>query len=397
LVARLISIGTSLALIVITSRQLGPEGKGKYSLVVAAIALLTQVSNLGLGTANLLYVARRPARFVRLLRASLIFSALATAVFVTALGLYFHLAGTSGRDTLVNAGVLGIAAGSSLLWLITQNLLIGAQQTSLYNAATITYSVVLLVSVGIVAWRQTVSIPALAGTVLLANVSALLLMLRVRSPIPGPRNRHSMGYRAFRSLLQYGMKVYAAQLASFLMARSEIFLAARFFSIKTLGIYTLLCDMCNVLAQLQATVNLVYFRDRAAEQVRSRQNRTTRMYVWLTVVSYLVLLPPVVLLAPWAIQRIFGSAFSPAASALRYALPGAMLIGLASIFQNRLGATGRPLAMMIPPIAGFVTSVALNLALMPRYGISGGAMTYLVSGTVMLIVVVTLNHAKRPA
>ncbi|QSG07094.1 polysaccharide biosynthesis C-terminal domain-containing protein [Halapricum desulfuricans] len=80
----------------------------------------------------------------------------------------------------------------------------------------------------------------------------------------------------------------------------------------------------------------------------------------------------------------FGPAYASAATPLRILLVGAFLFGLSRAFTPTLKATGHNVATEVVTGVGLIANVALNLLLIPRFGMTGAATGTALSYGVML-------------
>ena len=106
-----------------------------------------------------------------------------------------------------------------------------------------------------------------------------------------------------------------------------------------------------------------------SEEILSLTPRVCRSVLWITLTMSLILAIP----AGWVISTLFSGAFSDAAVPLRILLIGTVGISGARILQADLAGRGRPELGTYMTIAAGVVNIALNIVLIPRYGIVGAA------------------------
>jgi O-antigen/teichoic acid export membrane protein len=78
-------------------------------------------------------------------------------------------------------------------------------------------------------------------------------------------------------------------------------------------------------------------------------------------------------LGHWAIVLVFGRPFEDAYRALAFLVPGFICLALTGLLGQYFAARGFPLFLSLYWLLGFLTNLALNLALVPRFGLFAAA------------------------
>jgi len=95
----------------------------------------------------------------------------------------------------------------------------------------------------------------------------------------------------------------------------------------------------------------------------------TRNTLWLTAILGAILF----LVAPPVVDLLYSSRFSASSAVVRILVPGIVLFSAARVLGNDVAARGRPLVTSAIAAAIAVCNIALNVVLIPRYGIDGAA------------------------
>jgi O-antigen/teichoic acid export membrane protein len=99
--------------------------------------------------------------------------------------------------------------------------------------------------------------------------------------------------------------------------------------------------------------------------------------------------------APWLMSFLYGGEFAGAATALRFLLPGIVILAASRVLANDIAARGRPLVNSYLGIAMLVVNLTFNLILIPRMGINGAALastiSYSTNGLLRLIIYCRLS------
>jgi O-antigen/teichoic acid export membrane protein len=130
---------------------------------------------------------------------------------------------------------------------------------------------------------------------------------------------------------------------------------------------------------LSDSVSTVYFPHVAA----SSRNESDRQVLMVSRVTLSLSVIGALLVAPFVtvLIAVLLPAFGPALPALYVLLPGVVTLSVAKVvtdYINGLGRTGMTSAIFV---FAFVVNVAMNLVLIPRFGIVGASASSLVSYT----------------
>lgn len=394
LVARVIAMSASLLVVVMASRALGPEGKGRFSYLLMLLGVGLTLGNLGLGAANVYFSAREPSATGRLVTNSLCL-ALACGLFA-ALIIPSVSAGFPRAIPfdLATQGAMVLAITVGLAWSYGQNILVGAGRVGAFNALTILYSVMLAIGMGVVLLRLQGDLLAAAVVQSMCYCVVVLALLGVLWRNAG--NGFGPDRRLMGRTLGYGLVVYVSQTVMLLTTRVDLFMVQYRLSASDLGLYSLASDFCSVLVQLQAVVNLVLFPLLAREANLRTRLKTTYSILLKAGIAYVLVLGGTYLVLEPAVALVFGVEFTPAARAIAALMPGTVFLALASILQNHLGAAGLVSRMVVAPLVALPVNAAINFALTDALGIRGAALAATISyGVLLLVAGFLVWHSER--
>jgi O-antigen/teichoic acid export membrane protein len=158
---------------------------------------------------------------------------------------------------------------------------------------------------------------------------------------------------------------------AYLIVRSDMLLVNALRGTGDAGVYSIAVQIADLIYLLPASIGLVLFPrlSRHGEGDPLFALKVTRHTAFLLA----LLCAAAALLARPAIGLLYGEAFTPAAVALWWLLPGIWAYGVCNQIATQLASTGMPMAAVVvwaPPLA---LNVALNLAWIPRWGIAGAA------------------------
>jgi len=359
----------------ILAHWLGPEGKGMLDVALLVPGMLGLLVTGGLGIANVYYAGSR-----RLTAETLVANSVAICIVATALG--YALAGiliVSGLLTswLVNVPLwlIGLALLSLPINLLTgylATILQGQQRIAAVNTialilgvATVFFSLVLVVICQL----------GLLGAVLAAVAANVVYLLASWGQLGQPARSLVPRWEpsVMRSTMSFGLRGHVANLFQFFNYRLDMFLVNYFLGAAEVGIYGVAVRMAELLWHLPNAASFVLFPKAAAaraEEINAFTPRVVRYTLGLSALGALGL----ALLGPWLIQLVFSTAFSAAYFPMLWLLPGVVLLGGAKILINEMAGRGFPQYNALSAGIGFVATVALDVLLIPRWGISGAAL-----------------------
>jgi O-antigen/teichoic acid export membrane protein len=132
-------------------------------------------------------------------------------------------------------------------------------------------------------------------------------------------------------------------------------------------------------------VSTALFPTIAAERTESGRRSMTpvvaRSTLWLTAILGGIL----IIVADPAVNLLYSSRFSASGEVVRVLVPGIVLFSAARVLANDLAARGRPLVNSVIAGISVVCNIALNVLLIPRYGIVGAAWASTASYSVLFV------------
>jgi O-antigen/teichoic acid export membrane protein len=197
--------------------------------------------------------------------------------------------------------------------------------------------------------------------------------------------RPVLDFALFAEMIRYGARVYASCLLSFLVIRSDLLLVNYFRGIGETGVYSIAVQIADTLLLLPVTIGMILLPRVAAER-QDRQEGVTARVLRHTALLLTLLCAVVFVLVDPVVRLLYGPGFEGAILATRCLLPGVWALGLNGVLMNHFGAQGMPWVTLAAPLVGLFVNVSLNLAVVPRYGLVGAAVTSSAAYAFMLAV-----------
>ncbi len=354
----------SLVISVLLARQLGPSGRGTLAVAFSFAQILAQLGSLGLATANPYFAASRQAPVGRLVTTSLWLSGVVGVTFALVGAAVYALAPevVGGIDWATLAIALAMIP-AMLASLFLQSLLLGEGRMVEYSSVEIGQGLVTLVAllVGFFAYDLSAAgaLAVMCATTYGAAV-VMLVLLREHGPFVDRPDA-----RLIRSLLGYGVKVYATTILAFLVIRLDILLVNGYLGSSNAGVYAVVAGLAEGMYLFPAVIGLNLFTRIARG---GETGMTAEIFRTIAVLYGLLCLLSIPLAAP-AISVMYGPQFSEAAELYYWIVPGVYSLGLLTIISHHLAGRGFPIEAMLIWVVGLAVNIVMNVLWLPDHGL----------------------------
>jgi O-antigen/teichoic acid export membrane protein len=366
------------------ARLIGPSGKGDFYLLTFLPPTLMVLSQLGLPQAFTFFSARDRTRGL-IRRALVITAVISVAVLVVTLILLPALQSTILHGLESAAIVVPLLALPFLLNAnFTTGIVVGRQaalgMAVVYIGVSVSSTALILVlagGLGLGLWG------ALIAFLMTAVITAVGFLACARIVIRAVPATDSVSYAG---LLRYGLPFYPGTLSQFLAARIDVYLLALLVASPSapLGYYSMAVAMAEIVYLFPNAVSTFFFPHvaGAAREESDRQVATvSRVTLLMTGAVALALVPMSAVAIPLLLPG-----FEPSLIALYVLLPGVVAISVTQVVSGYVAGLGRPGTASAVSLFALAVNVALNLFLIPAYGIVGASAASLVSYTLSGIV-----------
>ena len=360
---------------VVTARYLGPTGKGTVTLLLLLPAFGVSLLSGGLEIANTYFVGRSRDELAPALANSLCYAALVGAaglVGLLALRAPLNRAFFELSLPLTGFVLAGVLLPLSLLRDLLYSLLLGLRDFAAVAVCRTTreLAMILCTCLVLVLWQATpraVLVAAFAATVLTILVSALLLRRHLRGWSLRP------DAQLLRRYLTLGIKGHVGTIAQRVNYRLDRLLLAFFVGQAAVGYYSVAVGLAELLLLAPGAVAEVLFPTIAHERAR-RSGVLTPLALKYT--ALLVVGGGLVLAgsAGWLIPLLFGAQFAPALRPMLWLLPGVVAVSLGKVLIGDLSGRGLPQYATLGAGVALLFTVALDMTLIPRWGVNGAAL-----------------------
>lgn len=367
-----------LATTVVTARYLGPHDRGLFQLLTLLPQTLSNFVKLGIPQANVYFMRRKGATASEVVSNSLWFAIgmgipIAVLCYVFQDGLRNMFFKDAPPETLPPVLVL-------LPFVLFQQYLLGVAQAQQrfqeYNFQQIMPTVLSLVGmvISLVMLQQGLMAAVVIQTVILIIVVVWLAIRVNRTAAIRLKWNGQLG----RSQLAFGVKSGAQQMAGTLHMRVDQYMIAAMLDPSQLAQYGIAVKMAEFLLKIpDATGTALYPRLAGASEHDAHQAtlRVCRITLALATVCWIGF----ALLGPAVIRLLFGPQYYAAIIPMELMLPGIVTMSLYHILTRNFTSRNKQQVNLVSACTALSVNFGLNWFLIPRYGISGAAVSTAVS------------------
>jgi len=385
----------------VLARVLGPAEFGVLQFALSAALLAQEASSLGLRGVLVRRLALEPQASGGSLRAAVLLrlaSALVAAAAVLGLGLSARPDETDRGTVLLVLVLVSVAlvarSGEVLFtWFEAQGRLRANSLTTSVSGALAT---LLRLGIAVVVPQPLTWIAA--TYVLEWGVASLVPALLLRRYPAAPRSRDPLPLaRRCRLLLAESWPVALAGVATAVYLKVGQIILGATRSAGEVGQFAAAAQITEAATFVPMAVATAAFPAMLRLHGRDRdgyEDLTRRLLVLTTGLGWLYALA-VAVVAPFAIPLLFGSAFEPSVLLLQLQVLAAPFIYQRAVLSRHLIVDGLLRFSLFTHGAGAVVAVAVDLALVPRYGAVGAVVGYVLATSVASTWVLLLHPRTR--
>ncbi len=371
-----------LVSIAITTRYLGPDRYGRFALALSFVQLFGVLADAGLTTIIVRELARKPERAASVLGSAL---ALRSGLAVAAAGAAALAALLMPYPPDVRVAVL--IAGIPLVLGLLNSAFVAVLQSDLRAGriaiADVAGRAAAVAAVALVAALDLGFYAVVGAAGVGAAVTLALTSLLARSWLP---ERPRADRATMRELLVAAAPLGVALALNEAYFRADALIISLSRPFEELGLYALAWRVGELTATLPAAFLVAVFpllaRFVAASDPRMPAALRTAADVLMS--AGVALAVGGALVAPELARALGGEGFEGAATPLRILLAAAAIGFVNGLYGHALIAADRQLAALWLNVVALVLNVALNIALVPAYGIEAAAWTALGCELVLL-------------
>ena len=364
---------------VILAHWLGPTGRGEYAAAMLWPMLLVYIASTGQFIAIRYYASLPNAEVSKICTNALLFAAVQCVIFVP-LGYFFlPLMLKSQRASVIDASRF-------FLWVIPISLISqyyasviqARMHIKAVNAVSLIIPVSYLLGIGVLYLTHHLTLFPLIRMNLMVNVLSLVGTLATAAAL-GFRLARQIDRPLIKTMLGYGLKVQAGDIAGTITLRLDQTLLAAWMPPAQLGLYVAANSAVNVAQLLSGAVKTVTVPS-IGQQSSPREGaalleRCFRKY-WILSLVFAVALAAVL---PLAVPLVFGGRFRPAVWPAEILLLATLIATAKDVLYGGAQALGKPWLGTQATIFAAIITVLVLPVLVRQDGITGAAVATLIT------------------
>lgn len=392
----LIALGGVIS--IITVRALGPEDAGRLSLLFLIPALSVTLGRMGIGEAINHYAnSTTPTRLIiNSFFLSLLMGALLPLLAASMLYLLNGLFLKEVEERYITLIIFFIPLFLFSDYLIS--LLQGLYRINYRNTVLVVQYALNLILLTVIAVVFKLSLfSALAASITALFIGALLSAIYLFREVEPNDARLDAGL--MKRLLHFGLRSHVGNVLKYLSYRGDLLIVGYFLTPASVGHYVAAVTLAEIVWKIPDAIGTVLLPRVAMMSKEDARLFTPRVCRRILLTMAFVCLA-VLLLSERIVLLTFGAEYLPSSPALVLLAPGILAFAVWKILANDIIAQGHPFQYSYASAATLLTMIAMDLYLIPRYGVNGAAIASTVSytaGTVAMIVLyvrITKNTVK---
>ena len=374
---KILAAALNFVIAIIISQTLGDTGKGTQALLVATISFILIFSDIICG-ASIIYLAPRHS-FKKILVASTVWGALIAIVMGFAIWLFYP---DLEADLVLHVAILSFISSLSN---INFRFLVGKEEIQKANYNTLLQPVLLVLTLVVyyIILKRTDIYGYVIGLYAAYGGTFLLGVWMLRDEYANLRHDKDKEYGpVLKDLFKYGFLNQTGHFVQFFNLRLSYYLLDRFIDKGSVGVFSNAVSLAEAIWIISSSIALVkYARISNADDRAYAQKLTLDLSKICFAISALAVIV-LALLPPQVYTFVFGPEFGGMTGIIRILAPGILLYCIFLILVHYYSGTGRYQMNTFAALCGLAATCVLGFTLIPKYDVTGAAITSAVSYTI---------------
>lgn len=380
---KIYSTFVGIAILFITARLLGPEGRGQVAVITTWVSMFSVFFGLSLGQVGIHYLSKNPFRFsLEALFSNLIFLAAILSFLGLIIASFLYL--FYSQSLFKNIPLITFSIGFLALPLMIfeqygGSLLMGLERLKVYNYYQIlgkSVSVigiiifVILLGLGV----NSVLFSSLIGQVI-TSCGGILLILRIAFPEKA-RILMYLKFSLANHLLGDGLKLHLNAIGTFLFTSINVLIINSYVGLDQAGYFQLSSQLVNLLMIIPQAACAVIYGKVASHGPNKAWPQNRKLLLQLTLIMIILGILSA-LCAPYAIVMVAGEAFIPSIKPFQLMLIGLVGATFSAVMAPQWIGRGYFWRMSILTILIGGINLLAAFILVPLYGIMGAVYAFI--------------------
>lgn len=362
---------------IIISQTLGDTGKGTQALLLTTISFILIFSDIVCG-ASIIYLASRHS-FKKILVASTIWAAFIAAVMGFAIWLFYP---KLDADLILHVALLSFITSLSN---INFRFLVGKEEIKKANYNTLLQPVLLVIALSIyyLMLKRTDIYGYVIGLYAAYGGTFLLGVWMLRKEYANLRSDKDKNYSpVLKDLFKYGFLNQTGHFVQFFNLRLSYYLLDKFINVGRVGVFSNAVSLAESIWIISNSIALVQYARIANADDEAYAKKLTLDLSKICLLVSAIAVVILCLLPSQVYVFVFGKDFGEMTELIRILAPGILLYCVFLILGHYYSGTGRYQMNTYAALCGLVTTFVCGFTLIPRYDVTGAAITTAVSYSV---------------
>ncbi|MBD79667.1 MAG: hypothetical protein CL840_12180 [Crocinitomicaceae bacterium] len=368
-------LGTTFSRIIITlggivvlfmnTRFLGAQKLGELSLILIALNLILQVSEL-IGGPSLVYLQKK-YQVNKLLSLSYLWSIVVAGCAYLIMHLFF------GEITLVF--VLSLCAFVQSINHTHLHLLVGKEYIKNYNISTLVQIILVVILILVFYLGQdSASVSTYLWIYFIGQLFSLVFSTTYLSTNIRNGGQFGLEKNLITEAFKYGYMIQLANIFQFGVYRINYIILESFTSLSTLGVFSLGIQLSEKALIPCNAISMVQYAKISNSDDKSKSNVLTIHLVSLSLSIAVLTALTLVCLPGSLIVWLFGSDFILTNTLFYYLAPGILFMSVSVIYSHYFAGLGKYHLNTITSLVGVIIIAVLSYLLIPIYDMKGAAL-----------------------
>lgn len=381
--SQVISFFLLFAFNLFSSRFLGPEQYGLYTMLLLVPYLFGRFGHLGLDAANAFFSHNDKSERIIFSNSIIVItfsSGLFTLVIFVDSFVYKYL--SFGYEFKTFLSMLAIVAFSMFRTLF-QSLLIGKDKIKINSIISIFDSLYPLIGLMLLYFFNALS----AFNLMLVTLVGLLLTscLIMWNVSFGRCSDFNVSF--LKRSIRYGFDSWVNNISNQMLYKIDFFLIGYFLGLESVGIYAIAVMLAEKSWYLSGALgNAIFPKLKCYDDTKAFQLATSVAKLNLVIVTISLVL--IAVLGDFLIPILFGESYSLAYETILILTPGIIALAIPKVLVSHLAARNKLRIAVRASVSSVLLNLILNLLLIPQFGLIGAAVASSISYVIYLAIYV---------
>jgi len=353
---------------VFVTRFLGAEGRGKYSIVMNIVMILSLIFGEGLRRGNVIFVGRSKANISRVVARTLIYT-LVLVLFFLPLVYYKNLVLVNLLK--INFDLISLAlylAAILIFWRALQSIFLGIEDYNKFNIIQLAYTSLFFTFNVIVIYFVKAGLTEIILSFFLSSVIVSVISLFWIKQIKSA-SKNEKSESDSKGII---IKATLASIFGYLLLKGDIFLVNYFTNNTNTGIYSITLVITDLFQKLPLILGPIVIARSVNKEEKKEVLNIAKMSRVLVLMNFLAILF-IILFGREVISILFSNQFDLSFELLIYILPALLIFSSGHIINAFFMGQGFPFIVILNSLLFSIINIIMNIIFIPKFGVVAAA------------------------